>query len=434
MKTFIADLHIHSRYSRATSPGMSPENIWKWAQLKGITVIGTGDFTHPKWSDELKEKLEPAGSGLFRLKKEFQTDEIHDSCRGDVFFLLSAEISCIYSKNGKTRKIHSIVFAPDFADAAKINAALSRIGNLSADGRPILGLDVKELLKIVMGVSPEAMLVPAHAWTPHFSVFGAASGFDSLEECFEDLTPHIHAIETGLSSDPAMNRRLSALDKITLISNSDAHSPAKIGREANIFDTEISYKAMMDALKSPLIPPFAKGGCGGISGTIEFFPEEGKYHYDGHRLCKTSLSPKETIKHNYLCPVCNKKVTVGVMHRVEKLADREEGFKLKGAPPFYSIIPLPEIIAEVLKAGVSSKKVGNAYQNLLQKLGSEFNILIDVPLDEIERAGSSILSEAISMMRSGNVHIAPGYDGEFGKVKIFEKVERAEIKGQMALL
>ncbi|MEK6599410.1 MAG: endonuclease Q family protein [Deltaproteobacteria bacterium] len=434
MKTFIADLHIHSRYSRATSPGMSPENIWKWAQLKGITVIGTGDFTHPKWSDELKEKLEPAGSGLFRLKKEFQTDEIHDSCRGDVFFLLSAEISCIYSKNGKTRKIHSIVFARDFADAARINAALSRIGNLSADGRPILGLDVKELLKIVMGVSPEAMLVPAHAWTPHFSVFGAASGFDSLEECFEDLTPHIHAIETGLSSDPAMNRRLSALDKITLISNSDAHSPAKIGREANIFDTEISYKAMMDALKSPLIPPFAKGGCGGISGTIEFFPEEGKYHYDGHRLCKTSLSPKETIKHNYLCPVCNKKVTVGVMHRVEKLADREEGFKLKGAPPFYSIIPLPEIIAEVLKAGVSSKKVGNAYQNLLQKLGSEFNILIDVPLDEIERAGSSILSEAISMMRSGNVHIAPGYDGEFGKVKIFEKVERAEIKGQMALL
>ncbi|MDP2682392.1 MAG: endonuclease Q family protein [Deltaproteobacteria bacterium] len=407
---FIADLHIHSKYSRATSPDMSPENIWKWAQLKGITVIGTGDFTHPKWSDELKEKLEPAGSGLFRLKKEFQTDEIHDSCRQDVFFILSAEISCIYSKNGKTRKIHSIVFAPDFADIAKINAALSRIGNLSADGRPILGLDAKELLKIVMNESPDAMLVPAHAWTPHFSVFGAASGFDSLEECFEELTPHIHAIETGLSSDPAMNRRLSALDKITLISNSDAHSPAKIGREANIFDTEISYKAMMDALKTKK----------GFSGTIEFFPEEGKYHYDGHRLCKTSLSPKETIKHNYLCPVCSKKVTVGVMHRVERLSDREEGFELKGAPPFYSIIPLPEIIAEVLKVGVSSKKVDNVYQNLLQKLGSEFKILIDVPLDDIRRAGSPLLSEAISMMRSGNVHIAPGYDGEFGKVKIFE--------------
>ncbi len=410
MKTFIADLHIHSRYSRATSPDMSPENIWKWAQLKGITVIGTGDFTHPKWSDELRKKLEPTGSGLFRLKKEFQTDEIPDSCRQDVFFILSAEISCIYSKNGKTRKIHFIVFAPDFADVAKINAELSRIGNLSADGRPILGLDAKELIKIVLNISPEAMLVPAHAWTPHFSVFGAASGFDSLEECFEDLTPHIHAIETGLSSDPAMNRRLSALDKITLISNSDAHSPAKIGREANIFDTEIFYKAMMDALKTKK----------GFSGTIEFFPEEGKYHYDGHRLCNISLSPKETIKHNYLCPVCSKKVTVGVMHRVEKLADREEDFKLKGAPPFYSIIPLPEIIAEVLKVGVSSKKVNNVYQNLLQKLGSEFKILMDAPLDEIERAGSPLLREAISMMRSGNVHIAPGYDGEFGKIKIFE--------------
>ena len=262
---FIADLHIHSKYSRATSPDMSPENIYKWAQLKGITVIGTGDFTHPKWSDELREKLEPTGSGLFRLKKEFQTDEIHDSCRQDVFFILSAEISCIYSKNGKTRKIHSIVFAPDFADVARINAALSRIGNLSADGRPILGLDAKELLKIVLNTSPDAMLVPAHAWTPHFSVFGAASGFDSLEECFEELTPHIYVIETGLSSDPAMNRRLSALDKITLISNSDAHSPAKIGREANIFDTEISYKAMMDALKSPLIPPLSKGGNGGLT-------------------------------------------------------------------------------------------------------------------------------------------------------------------------
>ncbi len=421
---FIADLHIHSKYSRATSPDMSPENIWKWAQFKGIRVIGTGDFTHPKWSDELREKLEPTGNGLFRLKKEFQTDEIHDSCRQDVFFILSAEISCVYSKNGKTRKIHSIVFAPDFADAVKINAALERIGNISADGRPILGLDVKELLKIVMETSHEAMLVPAHAWTPHFSVFGAASGFDSLEECFEELTPHIHAIETGLSSDPAMNRRLKALDKITLISNSDAHSPAKIGREANIFDTEISYKAMMDALK------IRKG----FSGTIEFFPEEGKYHYDGHRLCKTSLSPKETVKHNYLCPVCGKKVTVGVMHRVEKLADREEGFKLKGAPPFHSIIPLPEIIAEVLKVGVNSKKVNNEYQNLLQKLGSEFKILMDVPLDKIEMAGSPLLREAISMMRSGNVNIAPGYDGEFGKIKIFEKVEREKLKGQIPLL
>ncbi|HBO83927.1 MAG TPA: DNA helicase UvrD, partial [Deltaproteobacteria bacterium] len=265
---FIADLHIHSKYSRATSRDMSPEGIWKWAQLKGIIVIGTGDFTHPAWFKELNEKLEPVGNGLFRLKMDLQTEDVPDTCRAEVYFLLSAEISCIYSKIGRTRKIHSIVFAPDFKDAARISIALSKIGNLSADGRPILGLDAKELLKIVIDVSPQAMLVPAHAWTPHFSVFGAVSGFDSLEECFEDLTPHIHAIETGLSSDPAINWRLSALDKITLISNSDAHSPAKIGREANILDAELSYKGITRAIKTRE----------GFLGTIEFFPEEGKYH------------------------------------------------------------------------------------------------------------------------------------------------------------
>jgi PHP family Zn ribbon phosphoesterase len=278
---FIADLHIHSKYSRATSRDMSPERIWKWAQLKGITVIGTGDFTHPEWFKQLNEMLDPAGNGLFSLKKEFGSDDIPESCRADVLFMLSAEISCIYSKNGKTRKVHSIIFVPDFASAARINIALSKIGNLHSDGRPILGLDARELLKIVVESSPDAVLVPAHAWTPHFSVFGAASGFDSLEECFEELTPHIFAIETGLSSDPSMNWRLSALDRITLISNSDAHSPAKIGREANIFDIEISYETVMDAMKTRK----------GFAGTIEFFPEEGKYHYDGHRACSASLTP-----------------------------------------------------------------------------------------------------------------------------------------------
>jgi uncharacterized protein (TIGR00375 family) len=388
---------------------MSPESIWKWAQLKGITVIGTGDFTHPKWLNELKEKLDPAGNGLFRLKKEFLSDDIPDSCKSDVFFLLTAEISCIYSKNGKTRKIHSIVLVPDFADAAKINSALSKIGNLHSDGRPILGLDAKELLKIILGVSPAAMLVPAHAWTPHFSVFGAVSGFDSLDECFEELTPHIYAIETGLSSDPAMNWRLSALDRITLISNSDAHSPAKIGREANIFDTEISYKPIMDALKTKK----------GFRGTIEFFPEEGKYHHDGHRQCEVSLTPKETIKHGYLCPVCGKKVTVGVMHRVEKLADRKEGFKPKGAPAFHSIIPLQEIIAETIKVGVNSKAVNTVYQKLLHALGNEFSILMDTPLADIEKTGSPLLREAVWLMREGKVNIAPGFDGEYGKIKIY---------------
>lgn len=420
---FIADLHIHSRYSRATSSDMSPETIWKWAQLKGITVIGTGDFTHPKWFKELHEKLEPAGNGLFCLRNEFKTSDIPDSCRADIFFLLTAEISCIYSKNGRTRKIHSIIFVPDLTDAARINAALSRIGNLSADGRPILGLDAKELLKIVIDTAPDAMLVPAHAWTPHFSVFGAESGFDSLTECFEELTPHIYAIETGLSSNPSMNWRLSGLDRITLISNSDAHSPAKTGREANIFNTEISYKAMMDAIKTKK----------GFSKTIEFFPEEGKYHYDGHRLCRVSLPPKETIRHNFLCPVCSRRVTVGVMHRVERLADREDGFKPSGATDFFSIIPLPEIIAEALKKGVNTKVVNGEYLSLISKLGSEFKILMETSLSDIEKAGSPLLSEAILRMREGKVHIAPGYDGEYGKIRIFEEVEREKIKGQIML-
>lgn len=406
---FIADLHIHSRYSRATSKDMSPESIWRWAQLKGISVIGTGDFTHPKWFQELGEKLEPQGNGLFRLKDALRTDDVPGSCRADVSFLLSAEISCIYSKNGKTRKIHALLFAPDLRDAARINLALSKIGNLASDGRPILGLDAKRLLEIVLDNAPVAALVPAHAWTPHFSVFGAVSGFDSLEECFEELTPHIHAIETGLSSDPAMNWRLSALDRITLISNSDAHSAAKIGREANIFDTEISYYEMMHSLKNKT--------C--FAGTIEFFPEEGKYHYDGHRNCGICLSPRETVRHNDLCPVCGRKVTVGVMHRVEKLADRAEGFRPPGSPEYHSIIPLPEIIAETRRVGVTSKAVTRAYEELLQKLGNEFHVLMEAPLDDIEKAGSPLLREAISRMRSGNVHIAPGYDGEYGKVKIF---------------
>jgi uncharacterized protein (TIGR00375 family) len=389
---------------------MSPESIWKWAQLKGITVIGTGDFSHPEWIKELNEKLEPAGTGLFSLKSKFRVNDIPESCRADAFFMLTAEISCIYSKNGKTRKVHSIVFVPDFKDAENINRALSKIGNLKSDGRPILGLDARELLKIVLEASPEAVLVPAHAWTPHFSVFGVVSGFDSLEECYEDLTPHIYAIETGLSSDPLMNWRLSALDNITLISNSDAHSPAKIGREANIFNTDMSYSAMTDALKTRK----------GFKGTIEFFPEEGKYHYDGHRTCGVSLLPEETIKHDYLCPVCGRKLTVGVMHRVEKLADREPGFRPDGSPGYRSIVPLPEIISEVVKVGVNSKRVSREYLNLLAEVGNEFNVLLDAPLDNIQKSSSAAISEAISKMRSGDIHIEPGYDGEFGKIRIFD--------------
>jgi len=420
---FIADLHIHSKYSRATSSNMSFENIHRWAQIKGITVVGTGDFTHPSWFNEIKVKLEVKNNNLLELRDNYTDKDIPHSCRSKVYFMLTSEISCIYRKNERLRKIHSLVFVPDLAAAAKLNTALSKIGNISSDGRPILGLDAKELFKIVLDTSDASMLIPAHAWTPHFSVFGASSGFDSLDECFEELTPNIYAIETGLSSDPVMNWRLSSLDTITLVSNSDAHSPKKLGREANILDCELSYKALTDAIKTRE----------GFKGTVEFFPEEGKYHYDGHRACGISLSPRETIKHNYRCPVCGKKITVGVMHRVEKLADREHGFRPLYAPSFHSLIPLQELISEALKVGVQSKAVERMYFQLIQRLGNEFTILLDSPLDEIERAGTPLIREALSRMRSGNVHIAPGYDGEYGKITIFEEVERKEVRGQEKL-
>ena len=420
---YIADFHVHSKYSRATSPDMSPGGLWRWSQLKGVKVIGTGDFTHPRWLAELQEKLEPAAEGLFSLKKKFRPDTVPESCKTDISFILSAEISCIYRKHDKTRKVHCIVIAPTFDDAMKINKQLSLVGNLSADGRPILGLDAKDLLKIVIRESSEAMLIPAHIWTPHFSVFGAVSGFDSLEECFEELTPHIYALETGLSSDPSMNWRLSALDSLTLISNSDAHSPRKLGREANILETEISYASILSALKTRK----------GFSGTIEFYPEEGKYHADGHRDCGVCLSPEETIRHNYLCPVCGRKVTVGVLHRVVKLADRQDGFRPEGAPSYRSIIPLEEIIAETRNVGVNSKAVEKVYTALLEDHGNEFRILLEVPVEDIEASGFPRIAEALARMRENRIYIAAGYDGEFGKIKIFEEVKRKEVRGQEPL-
>lgn len=406
---FIADLHVHSRHSRATSREMTPEGLWRWAQLKGIAVVGTGDFTHPGWLKELGEKLEPAEDGLFRLKKEYQTGDVPPSCRSEVLFMLQAEISSIYSKGRKVRKVHSIVFVPGFKEAERINERLSRVGNLGSDGRPILGLDAKSLLQTVLDVSPEAELVPAHAWTPHFSVFGAASGFDSLAECFEELTPHIHAIETGLSSDPPMNRMLSALDGITLISNSDAHSPWKLGREANVFDTRTSYQDIMEAIRT---------GRGFVK-TIEFFPEEGKYHYDGHRRCRVCLHPEETIRNHYSCPVCGRPLTVGVLHRVRALSDR----KTPKDVAYTSIIPLQEIIAEVLGKGVNTMAVTRMYFTLLEALGSEFTVLMDSPLEDIGRAGGASLSDAVGRVRSGDIHISPGFDGEYGKISIFEPAE-----------
>jgi len=402
-----------------------PEGIWKWAQLKGITVVGTGDFTHPAWFKELTEKLEPSGNGLFQLKRAYRSGEgVPVSCRAEVFFLLSVEISCIYRKNGRTRKVHCLILVPDLGSAAKLSLALSRIGNIVSDGRPILGLDARELLKITLDVSPDALLIPAHAWTPHFSVFGAASGFDSMEECFDDLTTHIYAIETGLSSDPPMNWRLSALDRVSLVSNSDAHSPAKIGREANLFGTDIAYGAIIGAVKTRRA----------FLGTVEFFPEEGKYHYDGHRQCSVSCSPRETVGHHYLCPACGKRLTIGVAHRVELLSDRNEGFRPGAALPFRSAVPLTEILAEVGGVGGASKMVQDEYMRLLAVLGNEFSILLEVPLADIERAASPLAAEAIGRMRRGKVHVRPGYDGEYGRIKIFENGERAERGGQGRLL
>ncbi|MBI5193833.1 MAG: DNA helicase UvrD [Nitrospirae bacterium] len=412
---FKADFHIHSPYSRATSPDMEIETLNRYAQIKGISVIGTGDFTHPAWFANIQKKLEPAEQGLFKLKPEFKTagdNNVPSICRSDVRFILSAEISCIYSKNGRTRKVHNLLIVPSFNAAEKINTVLSKIGNLKSDGRPILGLDSKVLLNLTLQSSPDVLFVPAHAWTPHFAVLGSNSGFNSLEECFEELTPHIYAIETGLSSDPLMNWRLSGLDRVAFISNSDAHSPSKLAREANIFNTELSYNAIYEAIKTKDKSRFI--------GTIEYFPEEGKYHLDGHRDCKQRMTPSETKQNNGLCLKCGGRVTVGVMHRVDDLADRKEGDMPEGAIPFRRLIPLQEIIAEVYDAGVNTKKVAAMYNKLISALGNELSILQDIPVKEIEDVSTPMIAEGIARVRDGKVKIAPGYDGEYGTISIFE--------------
>ncbi len=420
----IADMHIHSPYSRATSKEMELENVSKWSQIKGLLVTGTGDFTHPKWFSNLRDKLEEAEPGLFRLKDKYSSktkNEVPQSCQGDVRFILSAEISCIYSKNGKTRKVHNLLLAPSFESVQRLNDVLSKIGNIRADGRPILGLDSKVLLRIALDASPEIMLIPAHAWTPHFSVFGSNSGFDSLDECFEDLTPNVYAIETGLSSDPQMNRRLSSLDTITLISNSDAHSPKKLAREANVFETSLSYDGICDAIR--------EGDRAKFTGTLEFFPEEGKYHYDGHRICNQRMTPSDTRQNSGLCPKCGDRVTVGVMSRVDTLADRDEDSDQSSLIPYKKIIPLHEIISEVCGVGVNSKTVENTYNKLITILGNELSILSDVSISEIADAGSPMLAEAVSHVRNGKVCIEAGYDGEFGTIRIFDNVKMKGRRG-----
>ena len=425
---FIADLHVHSKYSRATAKNLDLENLYIAAQLKGITVVGTGDFTYPAWHEEISDKLIAAEPGLFKLKDELarQCDtQVPSSCRSTVRFILVTEISNIYKKNEKTRKNHNLVFVPDLDIAKKFSAKLDKIGNIKSDGRPILGLDARDLLETLLETSEQAFLVPAHIWTPWFSMLGSKSGFDSIEECFDDLTSHIFAVETGLSSDPAMNWRVSSLDGLTLVSNSDAHSPLNLGREANVFDTELSYSAIKTALKT--------GNPDQFLGTYEFYPEEGKYHIDGHRTCKISFWPKNTLKQNGLCPQCGKALTLGVLYRVEELADRKEGQKPAKSHPYTSSIQLVDILSEVLRVGRASKKVKQTFQTALYKLGSEFNILHTLDIDAIEQAAIPLLGEAIARMRRKEINVIPGYDGEYGRVQIFKDQERETLLGQQSL-
>lgn len=409
---FLADFHIHSKYSRATSREMDVEHIARWAKLKGISLMGTGDFTHHLWLEELKTKLEPTAKGLF----------VHQG----IHFILSAEISSIYSKNNRTYRIHNLILAPSFKSVDAINRALGAVGNLASDGRPILGLDAAELARIVFDIDENCMLIPGHIWTPWFSLFGSNSGFDRIEDCFEKNTPKIFALETGLSSDPAMNWRLSALDRFSLVSNSDSHSPAKIGREANVFDCEMDYSVLRDVLRTKDKRRFLY--------TIEFFPEEGKYHFDGHRVCGVSFSPEETKKNNNRCPKCKKPLTIGVMHRVNQLADREPGFIPENSIPFKSLVPLDEIIADAKQISKTSVAVLKEYQMLLARFGTEFDILVKIPQEELARAVHPKIADGIARVRQGRVKVEPGYDGEYGKVSIFGGEEQNAVNEQQMSL
>ena len=427
---FIADLHIHSKFSRATSRDMTLDHLACWAKIKGISLLGTGDFTHPEWLFLCKEKLIPTENGFFRLKSVIppEDEELRpfSNQASLTSFVLSAEISLIYSKWGKVRKIHLLLLAPDFETVDRINLKLSGIGNLRSDGRPILGLDARDFLRMISRSAPRCVVIPAHVWTPWFSLFGANSGFDSIEECFEEMTPSIFALETGLSSDPAMNRRLSKLDGYALISNSDAHSPSKIGREANVFETGFSFDGLMTAIRSNDPEKFLS--------TLEFFPEEGKYHSDGHRKCDIILSPLETKKHHYLCPKCGKKLTVGVLHRVNELADREPGEPSSRRIPFRNLIPLNEIIGQAVEKSAGCRSVEHLYFRFIHEFGDEFTILTETSIDDLKRVSPDRIAEGIDRMRRGKVRIVPGHDGCFGRISLFSsESEEQEDAGQLTL-
>ena len=414
----IADFHIHSKYSRATSREMEVETLARYAERKGIDLLGTGDFTHPQYFAELQGALEPLGNGLFKLRHK----------KSPVHFILTVEVSNIFSVKGRGRRIHTVIFAPSFEVAEKINTRLARFGKLASDGRPVFGMHVKDIVKLGLDISSDCLFVPAHAWTPWFSVFGSQSGFDSLEECFEEQTKNIYAIETGLSSDPAMNWRLSKLDRITLISNSDSHSPARIGREANVFECKMDYLEVMDVIKT--------GDPKRFLHTIEFFPPEGKYHLDGHRNCGVVFEPKVSREHDYLCPKCGKKLTIGVMHRVEDLADRPEGFKPEGKIPFKNMVPLDEIIADALGQNVGTKAVDQEYERMIRGLGTELDILFERTAEAMKPHANPRVIEGIFRVRNQQVEIEPGFDGVYGKAKIFspqDKKATVPVSSQMEL-
>jgi DNA helicase II / ATP-dependent DNA helicase PcrA len=405
----ILDLHIHSKYSRACSPGLELPSIAAACEVRGINIVATSDFTHPAWFSHMQDFLIEDTSGIYKLKDGSSSTR----------FILGTELSCIKKHKNKTRRIHVCVFAPNLEVVEKFNNRLEEMGfNLKSDGRPILGLPVKELLKIMLEIDERMVMIPAHAWTPWFGIFGSKGGYDTLEEAFEELAPHIFAIETGLSSDPIMNWRLSMLDNITLISNSDAHSCAKLGREANVMqfnsDSEVAYDEIMRILRENDKEKFLY--------TIEFYPEEGKYHYDGHRDCKFVCAPDKTEKLKGICPKCKKPLVIGVENRVHELSDRsiEDIEKIRSKKiPYKSLVPLPEIIADVFGCGVNTKKVKAEYDSLIEKIGNEFYILIEADLKLIEKNTSKQIAIAVDRVRKGKIFVKPGYDGEFGIVKVF---------------
>jgi uncharacterized protein (TIGR00375 family) len=415
---FYADLHIHSRYSRACSRDCDLEHLAWWAGRKGIAVVGTGDFTHPAWAEELREKLLPAEPGMFRLRPDLEQDVLRRlpaACRTPARFMLSTEISTIYKRDGRTRKVHHLLYAPSLDAVAEITRRLARVGNLAADGRPILGLDSRDLLEITLDSGDGCYLVPAHAWTPWFAVLGSQSGFDRVSDCYADLAEHVFALETGLSSDPEMNWRVSSLDGYRLVSNSDAHSPPMLGREATIFDTEVNYFTIMQSLRTGE----------GFGGTVEFFPEEGKYHLDGHRACGVRTSPEETRAAGGKCPACGKTPTIGVQHRVDALADRPAGYRPDGAAGFLSFVPLPEILGEIAGVGPKSKTVAQQADAMAERFGPELSILGEVPLDELAARAPSVVAEAIARLRRGEVRREAGYDGVYGTIRLFGPGELA---------